>query len=221
MQSKLLGETYMFSFLTNSFLLGVGLAMDAFSVSVANGLAYPKMKSSMKFKIAFIFAFFQFGMPIIGWGLVTRLTHIFTKISRFIPWIAFALLLFIGGKMIVEAVMEIVKKKKTEDKSENDKKESDSENISEKDAEKKLTLVALISQGIATSLDALSTGFTIAEYNIYYAFLCAGIIAVVTFALCLVGVILGKKIGEKISAVASIFGGCILILIGIKILLGF
>ena len=76
-------------------------------------------------------------------------------------------------------------------------------------------------QGIATSLDALSAGFTIAEYSAVYALLCAGIIAVVTFALCLVGVILGKKIGERISSVATIFGGSILILIGIKILLGF
>ena len=194
-----------FSFLINSFFLGVGLAMDAFSVSVANGLSYPKMKSDMKFKIAFVFAFCQFIMPVIGWGFVTLLTGIFTKISRFIPWIAFAMLLFIGGKMIFEAVSEMIGKRK----------EPGDGTL------KDLTLATLTVQGIATSLDALSAGFTIAEYSAVYALLCAGIIAAVTFALCLVGVILGKKIGERISAVATILGGCILIIIGIKILLGF
>ena len=194
-----------FSFLINSFFLGVGLAMDAFSVSVANGLSYPKMKSDMKFKIAFVFAFCQFIMPVIGWGFVTLLTGIFMKISRFIPWIAFAMLLFIGGKMIFEAVSEMIGKRK----------EPGDGTL------KDLTLATLTVQGIATSLDALSAGFTIAEYSAVYALLCAGIIAAVTFALCLVGVILGKKIGERISAVATILGGCILIIIGIKILLGF
>ena len=220
-----------FSFLVNSFFLGVGLAMDAFSVSVANGLSYPKMKSDIKFKIAFVFAFCQFIMPVLGWGFVTLLTGIFTKISRFIPWIAFAMLLFIGGKMIFEAVSEMASKRKDEKDGEktgavdNDKvevgQEPGKETETERDALKSLTLATLTVQGIATSLDALSAGFTIAEYSAVYALLCAGIIAVVTCALCLVGVILGKKIGERISSVATIFGGSILILIGIKILLGF
>ncbi|MCR4814600.1 MAG: manganese efflux pump MntP family protein [Lachnospiraceae bacterium] len=220
------------SLLINSFFLGIGLAMDAFSVSVANGLSFPKMKSGEKFRIAFVFAFFQFLMPVIGWGFVTRLEALFSKISRFIPWIAFAMLLFIGGKMILEAVRELTGKKSgTGDYGKDDKKRENEESRKKEDyaedgrknksgAEGKILTGTLIMQGMATSLDALSAGFTISEYSLAYALLCAGIIAVVTFVLCLAGVILGKKIGERISTIATIFGGCILILIGIKILLG-
>ena len=179
----------------NSILLGVGLAMDAFSVSIANGLNEPHMKKTKFLSIAGVFAFFQALMPLIGWVFVHTLLNYFKIFEKFIPWIALILLSFIGIKMIVEAVKQ---------KDEEEKKET-------------LTFKLLIVQGIATSIDALSAGFTIAEYQILSAILCAGIISVVTFAICIVGLLIGKKVGKMFSAKAQIFGGIILIGIGLEI----
>ena len=181
--------------IVNSILLGVGLAMDAFSVSIANGLNEPKMKASKSLSIAGVFAFFQALMPLIGWTCVHTIIKYFKIFEKFIPWIALILLAFIGIKMIVEAV-------KNKDKEE---------------AAGILTVRLLIVQGIATSIDALSTGFAIAEYGILEALLCAGIISVVTFAICMVGIFIGKKVGDKFSTKAQIFGGIILIGIGLEI----
>ena len=192
----------MLQLIINSLLLGVGLAMDAFSVSIANGILEPKMKKGKMLKIAGVYAFFQFMMPMIGWFLVTTLEGIFKSFSKFIPWIALILLLFIGGKMVIEGIKE--RKSKTEE----DKKDA---------APAKLTLGALIVQGIATSIDALSVGFTIADYTAIKAFASSLIIGVVTLVICLIGLIFGKKIGNKVSSVATIIGGSILILIGIEI----
>jgi len=185
----------------NSLLLGVGLAMDAFSVSIANGILEPNMRKGRMFKIAGVFAVFQLLMPLIGWFLVTTLEGIFTSFSKFIPWIALILLLFIGGKMIIEGIKER-KGKKEEEK---------------KEAPAKLTWGALIVQGIATSIDALSVGFTISEYSVLQAFASSLIIGVVTLVICLIGLIFGKKIGEKVSSIATVIGGAILIFIGIEI----
>ena len=179
----------------NSILLGVGLAMDAFSVSIANGLNEPHMKKTKFLSIAGVFAFFQALMPLIGWVFVHTLLNYFKIFEKFIPWIALILLSFIGIKMIVEAVKQ---------KDEEEKKET-------------LTFKLLIVQGIATSIDALSAGFTIAEYQILSAILCAGIISVVTFAICIVGLLIGKKVGKMFSTKAQIFGGIILIGIGLEI----
>ena len=96
----------MFQLVFNSVLLGAGLAMDAFSVSIANGILEPAMKKRRMFMISGVYAFFQFIMPMLGWVLVTTLEDMFTKFSILIPWIALFLLLFIGGKMIVEAIIE-------------------------------------------------------------------------------------------------------------------
>ena len=181
--------------IVNSILLGVGLAMDAFSVSIANGLNEPKMKASKSLSIAGVFAFFQALMPLIGWTCVHTIIKYFKIFEKFIPWIALILLAFIGIKMIVEAV-------KNKDK---------------EGAAGILTVRLLIVQGIATSIDALSTGFAIAEYGILEALLCAGIISVVTFAICMVGIFIGKKVGDKFSTKAQIFGGIILIGIGLEI----
>ena len=150
--------------------------------------------------IAGVYAVFQFMMPMLGWLLVTTLEEIFTKFSILIPWIALVLLLFIGGKMIVEAILEKKNGKK-----------SDEEQIT------KLTFKTLIIQGIATSIDALSVGFTIADYSLKRAFAASLIIGVVTLVICLIGLIFGRKIGEKISGTATIIGGIILIVIGIEI----
>lgn len=188
-----------FIFFVNSIALGVGLAMDAFSVSLANGLNEPNMKNRKAITVAFVFAFFQALMPMLGWVCVQTICEVFSGFEKFVPYIALILLLFIGGKMIFDSV----------------KCESDGS------CELKTTTFAgLIIQGIATSIDALSAGFTMDESvgsNVYLALLCAFIIAVVTFVICLAGVFIGKKFGVKLANKAGIFGGIILILIGIEI----
>ncbi|MBP5529893.1 MAG: manganese efflux pump [Lachnospiraceae bacterium] len=179
----------------NSILLGVGLAMDAFSVSIANGLNEPKMKMGKSLSIAGVFAFFQAAMPLIGWLCVHTVIKYFKIFEKFIPWIALILLLFIGIKMIVEAV----------------------KNNGKEEAAGVLTVRLLIIQGIATSIDALSAGFTIAEYGFLSALLCAGIISLVTFVICMTGIFIGRKVGDKLSTRAQILGGIILIGIGLEI----
>lgn len=186
-----------FVFFFNSVLLGVGLAMDAFSVSMANGLNEPKMKSGRISLIAGCYGFFQFAMPMIGWICVHTIVVYFQKFEKFIPWIALILLLYIGGKMLIEGI-----------------KGDDDENS---DTEKRLGFGTLIVQGIATSIDALSVGFTIADYGALMAVAASVIIAVVTFGICIGGLIIGKTVGNKISNKATILGGVILIGIGIEI----
>ena len=186
-----------FVFFFNSVLLGVGLAMDAFSVSMANGLNEPKMKSGRISLIAGCYGFFQFAMPMIGWICVHTIVVYFQKFEKFIPWIALILLLYIGGKMLIEGI-----------------KGDDDENS---DTEKRLGFGTLIVQGIATSIDALSVGFTIADYGVLMAVAASVIIAVVTFVICIGGLIIGKTVGNKISNKATILGGVILICIGIEI----
>lgn len=184
-----------FTFFFTAVLTGAGLAMDAFSVSLANGLNEPKMKKHKMIGIAGIFAAFQFAMPLIGWVCVTTIAHIFGVFETFIPWIALALLGFIGGKMLYEGITN-----------------KDSE--CEKPA---ACFGALIVQGIATSIDALSVGFTISDYNIGEALVSCGLIGGVTFCICFVGLAIGKKAGTKLAGKAGILGGAILIFIGIEI----
>lgn len=185
-----------FLFFVNAVLFGIGLAMDAFSVSVANSLNDPHMKRSKMIGIAGVFAFFQIAMPLIGWVCVHTLTNIFTAAQKFIPWIALILLAYIGGKMLIEGI------------------KNNGEDIEEG---AKLGFGALIVQGIATSIDALSVGFTIEEYNVYEALVECFIIGIVTFAICMGGLVIGKKVGEKLNGKASILGGVILIAIGLEI----
>lgn len=184
-----------FLFLVNSVLMGIGLAMDAFSVSLTNGLNENQMKIKRMCLIAGCFTFFQFIMPVLGWILVHTVSNYFEKFSELIPWIALFLLLYIGGKMLIEAVH----------KSEED------ENVN------KLTFSVLILQGIATSIDALSVGFAIADYNFLMALASSVIIAVVTFVICIGGLIIGKKAGTVLRRKAGLLGGFILIGIGIEI----
>ncbi len=182
-------------FFINSILLGVGLAMDAFSVSMANGLNEPQMRKRKMIGIAGVFAFFQALMPMIGWVCVHTIVQYFTVFEKFIPWIALFLLAFIGGKMLRDGI----------------RSKGDVDN------EVRLGFGALIVQGIATSIDALSVGFTIADYNWLMALVAALIIAVVTFLICAVGLVIGKKFGTKLAGKAQILGGVILIFIGIEI----
>ena len=185
-------------FFVNSVLLGVGLAMDAFSVSIANALSESTMKKSRMCFIAGVYAFFQFAMPMIGWICVHTVVEYFKSFEKFIPWIALVLLLWIGGKMIWEAV------------------HGDCDELDET-AAVKLTFSTLLIQGIATSIDALSVGFTIADYGLLMAFAASLIIAGVTFAICMTGLLIGKKAGDKLGAKATLFGGLILVGIGIEI----
>ncbi len=187
-----------FGFFAESALLGAGLAMDALSVSVANGLNEPCMKKSKIFGIAGMFAFFQALMPMLGWICVHTVLQYFEVFGEFIPWIALILLGFIGGKMIYEGLS------------------GEEEDCCSKQG---LGFGALVVQGIATSIDALSVGFTIANYNLFKAFLAALVIAAVTFVICLFGVIIGKNVGGKFCGKAGIFGGIILVAIGIKVFL--
>ncbi len=184
-----------FMFFFNSALLGVGLAMDAFSVSLANGLNEPKMKKARMSLIAGVFALFQFAMPLIGWICVSTVAQYFNSFEKLIPWIALILLCYIGGKMLIEGI-------KNKDSSEE---------------QAAVGFSALIVQGIATSIDALSVGFTIADYDILHALISCVIIAGVTFAICMAGLMIGKKFGTKLSGKASILGGIILIFIGLEI----
>lgn len=187
-----------FMFFFNSCLLGAGLAMDAFSVSLANGLNEPCMKKGRMCAIAGVFSFFQFLMPIIGWFCVHLFLQYFRIFEKFIPWIALFLLAFIGGKMLLEGFR---------------KKECGPCEC------RAVGIGALLLQGVATSIDALSVGFTISSYNKAMAFVACLIIAVVTFFLCLGGLFIGKKFGTKLESKASILGGTILIIIGLEIFL--
>lgn len=183
-----------------SIALGISLAMDAFSVSLANGLNEPNMKSRHMCIIAGVFAFFQALMPMLGWVCVYFFVTQFKMFQPFIPWIALALLLFIGIKMLVDGI-------KDKDGEEDEKKYHH------------LTFKVLLVQGIATSIDALSVGFTFVEegYNWLGSLVCSLIISAVTFGICITGVLLGKKFGTKLAGKATILGGTILIIIGIVI----
>lgn len=181
------------SFFFNSLLLGVGLAMDAFSASLANGLAEPEMRRRKAVAVAGVFALFQAAMPLAGWLCVHTAVRSFRAVQPFIPWAALVLLCFIGGKMLWEA--------------RRDKAGPDAA----------LTGGALLVQGVATSIDALSVGFTIADYGARMAALCAALIGGVTFGLCFAGVHLGRRFGTHLAGKAEIFGGLILIAIGLEI----
>ena len=190
--------------------------MDAFSVSIADGLSEPAMRKRKGFAIALTFALFQFAMPVIGWAVVHTAVSKFEVLSRYIPYVAFALLLWIGGKMIFDAVRGEKAQKPIEPPDIGE--ESNIPTPAPKKV-KKLGLWALLVQGVATSIDALSVGFTIAELDVGQALLEAGIIAVVTLAICLTGVWLGKRIGSRFSRGAGLVGGLILIAIGLEILI--
>lgn len=184
------------TFFLNSILLGIGLAMDAFSVSLANGFNEPKMKLNKELGIAGVFGSFQSLMPLIGWICVHTIVEKFKAFEKFIPWIALILLSYIGGKMIYEFFA---------------KKDEQEENHS------KINIATILIQGVATSIDALSVGFTIAENDFIMALVCVVIIGLITFVLCTLGTFLGKKFGTKLAGKASLIGGIILVLIGVEI----
>jgi putative Mn2+ efflux pump MntP len=200
-------------FLINSIMLGFGLAMDAFSVSLANGFAEPRMKKSRMMYIAGIYAVFQFAMPVIGWFLVHFAVTFFKGFQKFIPAIALILLAFIGGKMVKEGIDS----RKCKNNGECDNCPHKDCDIKESVAAGELTTQLLMVQGIATSIDALSVGFTIADYSVPMVFGSAAIIGVVTHIVCFFGLMIGTKFGTRLSGNAKIVGGLILIAIGLEI----
>jgi len=184
-----------FTFFFNSILLGIGLAMDAFSVSLANGLNEPCMKKGKTAGVAGVFSAFQFAMPMIGWICVATIAQYFKVFEKCIPWIALLLLGYIGGKMLYEGI-------------------TNKDSCEEKPS---VGLAALLVQGVATSIDALSVGFTIADHDLIEAVLACLLIGAVTFFICFAGILIGKKAGTKLAGKAGILGGAILIFIGLEI----
>lgn len=188
-----------------SVLLGVGLAMDAFSVSLADGLSERDLNAGRVLTIAGTFAAFQFMMPVIGWVMVHTVADRFTSLQKYIPWIALVLLLYIGGKMLIEGIRE------------NRSAESGLADENTPAGSASLSTGELMIQGIATSIDALSVGFTIATYTILTALASSAIIGIVTLFICIGGLLLGRKIGMRLAGKASVLGGVILIAIGFEI----
>ena len=184
-----------FSFFFNSILLGIGLAMDAFSVSLANGLNEPGMKKGKMCAVAGVFAAFQAIMPLTGWVCVHTIVQYFRAFEQFIPWIAMILLGYIGGKMLYDGITG------------GDGEEEDCG----------VGFKALMLQGVATSIDALSVGFTIADYDFFSALLAALIIAAVTFFICMGGLVIGRTAGTRLAGRAGFLGGVILLFIGAEI----
>lgn len=180
-------------FFLTAALLGLGLAMDAFSVSLANGLHEPQMSGRKMCGIAMVFALFQALMPMIGWVCVHTLMRCFRAFESIVPWVALVLLLYIGIKMICDAVK------------------------GDEEQAPAIGFRGLVVQGVATSIDALSVGCTIAEYTLTYAIVNAMVIACVTFAICMAGLFLGRTVGTKLAGKAGLFGGIILIFIGLEI----
>ena len=189
----------------NSILLGVGLAMDAFSVSLANGLNENGMGKGRLLAIAGTFAGFQFAMPMIGWFCVHSIAEKFDAFQKYIPWIALILLLYIGGDMLIGGIRD------------NINKNSDTASDVADSIIRRVGFFELMMQGVATSIDALSVGFTISDYNATMAFVSALIIGIVTYAICRAGLERGKTFGTKLAGKAGILGGVILIIIGIEI----
>ncbi len=191
----------MLKLILSGLALGVGLAMDASAVSMANGLNDNKMRLKKIFLIAGMFGLFQGLMPLLGYILGHTLYEALDFIEKYhiIPIIALVILFIIGSHMIVEGINEIIERRKGED--------TESNPIS-------LTLKLLIIQAIATSIDALSVGIVISDYSIPSAIVTSVIIALVTFMICIPSVYIGKRVGLKLGPYAQILGGSILVIIG-------
>ena len=178
------------------FLMGIGLAMDAFAVSICKGLAMRRVNRKQAFVIALFFGGFQALMPFVGWVLGIQFEQYITSIDH---WIAFILLGYIGGKMIAESV-----------------KPEEDEEIAQMDPP--LDIKEMFILAIATSIDALAVGITFAflDYPIVEAI---SVIGIITFFVCIGGVYVGNFFGNKYKNKAEFVGGLILVLLGVRILL--
>nr|MCR5720667.1 manganese efflux pump MntP family protein [Lachnospiraceae bacterium] len=180
-----------------SILLGMGLACDAVSVSVANGVADKDMLKKKEQLTAVSFAFFQALMPVIGWILVLVAVSFFNSLVKYVNFIGFIVLLVIGLKMFLEGFQK----------------------DEEKTPKEELTFKTVMFQAVATSIDALSVGLTMSDYTFVQVFLSVAIIALVTYVMCFFATKLGKTIGMRIGKHAEKFGGAILIAVSFVILL--
>ena len=175
------------------FLIGVGLSMDAFAVSIGKGLGMRRIDYRTSFALAFSFGLFQALMPVLGWLLASSFAQAIESVDH---WVAFALLAIIGGKMILDAV-----------RGDDDGGGSTST----------VTFSELMLLSVATSIDALAIGITFAALAVP-PFPAVAIIGITTFAFSLGGVVLGNRFGSRYERPAGILGGVILIIIGIKVL---
>lgn len=180
--------------------IAVGLAMDAFAVSMAKAASIKDLKVFSFIKMAFLFGLFQFLMPVIGWTIGKAGENLINSVDH---WIALILLSYIGIKMIYESIKK--------------------SNINEMYETNNLDLKTLSILAVATSIDALATGIilphAVGATSVLLMFIATGLIGVITFLICLLGTYIGKKFGTLLSSKAEIAGGCVLIFIGIKIFL--
>lgn len=195
-------------------LFGIALAMDAFAVSVADGLVYEDINKKKSFFIAGIFGLFQGLMPLIGYFALELITYVVGEaggaeaakiLSIVVVWVAFALLLFIGGKMLIEGIFDLKKEEEIKQK-------------------KLFSYKEVLLMGIATAIDALAVGISLhAGYSTNSTiWLHISIIVVITFVICLLGVFLGKQIVKLFKGkyeVTAIIGGAILILLAVWVVL--
>jgi putative Mn2+ efflux pump MntP len=174
-------------------LIAVGLSFDTFAVSLTSGLTVRDIRFSQAVRIAFILALFQAIMPLIGWILGNQVSGLMANYDH---WIAFGLLSVLGLKMVYESVKN--------------ERVSSSSNP--------LNLMVLLGMAVATSMDAFVVGvsFALIDLNIYWSIL---VIGIVTFLVAMIGMLFGKKVGDRFGKRMEILGGIILIGIGIKILL--
>lgn len=217
-----------FIFFLSSILLGIGLAMDAFAISIANGISRPDAELGYVIRVTAVFALFQFAMPLLGWFLVHKVVKALSAFNKLVPWIALLVLGFLGVRMIREGLRNC--KSESEvcigvDTSADTSMEvcSSEEEVCSSDVDRnigntlELTAMTLLLQGVATSIDALSTGFAIVDYDVKAAFVCSTIIASTTWIMCFTGMRIGSRLGNLFSAHATIVGGVILVIIGIEV----
>ncbi len=187
-------------------LISVGLAMDTFAVSISNSMTKPNLTKWQYFAYPLAFGIFQGLMPLIGYFVGMTFESIVVAVDH---WIALVLLSFIGLKMLIESIKQVVSDKKK-------RGQPDSDEITEQ-KNSVFSFGEMIVQAIATSIDALAVGISFALTISMNIFVSVGIIAVITFAISLLGMFIGKKVGGLLGNVAGIFGGLILIGIGLKI----
>ena len=203
-------------------LTGLSLAMDAFAVSMCKGVEMKKFIFKYALLIAGSFALFQMLMPLIGWGVVTLLRGAIEGgtangveiIQKSDHWIAFILLGFLGVKMIADSIKPWYKKRRAVKRGEEYEEETPAA-----DAPVKLGVNTLLVMSVATSIDALAVGVTFGLLESINIWIAIGIIGAITLVLCLIGVVIGIKVGAKFQHKAEFLGGLVLIALGLKILI--
>lgn len=215
------------------FLLGLALSMDACTVAMTNGMTHPKMPTHKALLVGLFFGFFQFLMPVIGFFITGLVTGVFMNAFELVAaWISFGLLAFLGGRMLKEGIGEWLeaRRKKKEPcpcmpEAENVQTTGAGMRSPHKEGGKELSFGQLFTQAIATSIDALAVGVTLQMAAISETGLtlgvwgATGVIGVLTFALSFFAVYIGKLVGGKLADKATVFGGAVLVGIGLKILI--